>query len=111
MNILTALTLTLAVYPAGIRFHGRRFLLTLTGASKPTQPPGQLLPVICFLLLKFPSRTPNVKVWSLPPLFARRHGVTQNYADGQLSVEQLPKSGPGCLTVEVSRSHTHTHTR
>ena len=34
-----------------------------------------------------------------------------NFLHGfSFSVALQPKSGPGCLIVEVSRSHTHTHT-
>jgi len=81
------------MYPTGIRFLGRSFLVTLIPTFKPTQPPTQLLPAFRFLVLKCPGRKPDhllplssVNVWrySLPPPSDLLHGVTYNYADGQL---------------------------
>ena len=112
-----------SVYPAGIRFPGRDFLVSPIPTFKPIQPPPQLLPAFRFLMLKWPGRKPDhllplssVKVWrySLPPPSDRLHGVTYNYADGQLLFflslygAQHPKSGPGRLIFEVSILHTHT---
>jgi len=85
--------LTFAIYPAGIRFPGRGFLITLISTSKPTQPPTQLLPAFRFLMLKCPGRKPDhllllssvsVRRYSLPPPSDLLHGVTCNYADGLL---------------------------
>jgi hypothetical protein len=73
-------------------------------------------------MLKWSGRKPDhllplssVKVWryNLPPHSDLLHGLTYNYADGQLlfflslSVAQQPKSNPGRLIFEVCRSHTH----